>query len=93
MPKILELQQYLCDRDRRPPTGDVLVKAAIPCFVTVGCKITMTPGVTSPSVAAVKAAIATAINQLGIVSQLSSATVIGAIQTVATSGVAAVENT
>lgn len=75
MPQIAELQAYLCDRSRRP-MSDLLVKAPVPCFLSVNFVIKKPVGYEDPDVTEVKSAICEYVNSVkfeGIVSASSVA--------------------
>jgi hypothetical protein len=62
-PAIKDVQDFWSSVDRRPPAGDMLIRAVIPCEVTVSAVFTYTAGA-SYDAAAVKAAIAAAVNSI-----------------------------
>lgn len=64
MPQIAAVQDYLGQRSVRPTMGDVLVRAAVPCFMTVSLTLNVLSG-TVVNVAAAQAAVASAVNALG----------------------------
>ncbi len=86
LPDIAAIQDWLGDRTRQPPGGDVLVVAAVPCFTTVAFTLTVPTG-TTVDTAAVKAAVAAAVNAGGFAgtlpASLISATVHALFGTVA----------
>lgn len=71
MPLIGDLQTFWNDADRRPPMGDVLVKAAIPCFTTVTLTVHVLPTATATA-ASIATLLADAINGLGFTGQLAA---------------------
>jgi hypothetical protein len=92
---IKELQDFCNQRDVRSPAGDALIKAAVPCFLSVNFSIHKRAGEADPDVDAIKIAVATAINKLEFPGQLhasfiadvvhdylSGATAVGAIDMV-----------
>lgn len=81
-----DIQTWLGNRDRRPPLGDVLVKAAIPCFTVVGFSVSVRSG-TTVDTAAVRAAVAAAVNNLGFSGQLAASTISQAVYSAIGSGV------
>ena len=70
MPQLADLQDFCGGRTTRPRACDVLVRAAIPCFTTVSFDIHVKTGDETPDTAAIAAAIASAVNQLGFTGQL-----------------------
>jgi hypothetical protein len=79
MPLIDQVQDFLRQRGVAPPGGDVLVKAPVPLFITVSFNITLQPGVVQPSVSALQAAAAAAVNGLGFGVRLTAAVLSAAI--------------
>jgi hypothetical protein len=69
MPLIADLQDFWTDVNRRPPAGDILIKAAVPCFVSVAVTLNVRRG-TTVDTAAVQAAVAVAINALSFTGSL-----------------------
>lgn len=65
MPQLAELQDFLWDYDTTDPTGDVLVKAPIPCFVQLDLNIYLPSQTswTSAQSASVAAALAERVNR------------------------------
>jgi hypothetical protein len=64
MPLIADLQTFLLTRDVAPPMCDVLVKAPIPCFISLSLTVNYKTGTTPPVTSAIQAALATAVNGL-----------------------------
>jgi hypothetical protein len=79
MPLIAQIQDFLLQRSVAAPTGDVLVKAPIPIFVTVSCTVELKPGMPSPSTSAIQEAIAAATNRLGFGAKLTAAVLASAV--------------
>ena len=71
MPLIGDLQDFWNMRENRPPLGDILVKAAVPCFVSVSMTMNMPSGVTVVA-ADVQAAVSQAINGLSFTASLAA---------------------
>ena len=71
MPLIGDLQDFWNMRENRPPLGDILVKAAVPCFVSVSMTLNMPSGVTVVA-ADVQAAVSQAINGLSFTASLAA---------------------
>jgi hypothetical protein len=70
MPNIADIQTLLGKRATRNVAGDVLVKAATPCFVSLAFTLQGKPGAQLPDIAAIKAALATYVNNLGFCGRL-----------------------
>lgn len=70
MPYIAELQDFLAGHAVRYRAGDVLVKAAVPCFLTVNFDIRQAVGSAAPDLEAIKNELATRVNKLGFPGQL-----------------------
>ena len=70
MPLISELQDFCLDYRYRNMAADTLVKAAIPCFLSITCTIEIGAGTVAPDVATIKNAIAAAVNALDFPGQL-----------------------
>jgi hypothetical protein len=64
MPLIEEIQEFCRDADTRNLAGDVLVKAPIPCFLTVNFDIEQAAGETTPDLDVIRNAVAAAVNGL-----------------------------
>lgn len=71
MPQIDAINDYLAQRTVRPPMGDVLAKAVIPCFTTVSLTINVPIGVTV-NIPNMQASIANAVNTMGFTGELSA---------------------
>jgi hypothetical protein len=81
MPDINEMQDFLNDRDNRPPGADYLVKAAVPCFVGIDMTIAYSASGTVPDEADIQNAVADAVNALPIgTAALSLITLTSAVQ-------------
>lgn len=70
MPLIAELQEFCNRADIRNLSADVLVKAAIPCTLTINLEIQVGAETASPDLSEIKAAITSAVNNLGFTGQL-----------------------
>lgn len=75
MPLIGELQDFCSGRTTRSRGCDVLVRAAVPCFTTVSFDVHIKAGDASPDTAAIAAAVATAVNQLGFIGRLHASAI------------------
>jgi hypothetical protein len=71
MPQIDTIQAFLGLRTNRPPMGDVLVRGAVPCFTGVSLTLNVISASTL-TVAAVQAALASAVNSQGFVGSLAA---------------------
>lgn len=69
-PLISELQDFCSRADVRDPAGDALVRAAIPCWLTVSFAILQSPSTPTPDVSAIQQAVADAVNSLGFTGRL-----------------------
>ncbi len=75
LPGITEAQQLVLNREVSSLTGDVLVKAAIPCFLTLDIDIQRQTTDQKVRVDAIREAVATAINNGGFVGRLPTTTI------------------
>ncbi len=75
MPLLDALQSYLGGRGVRFCAGDVLVKAPVPCFVSLAFTLEGKPGAAIPDVAALAADIAGMVNRTGFSGRLYAARV------------------
>jgi hypothetical protein len=72
MPLIAELQDFIGGRDVRDPGGDVLVKAAVPCFLSINFDIEQAAGETAPDLTVIRNQIAATVNARDFPGQLHS---------------------
>lgn len=79
MPLVGDIQDFVAGRLQRCRPADVLVKAAIPCFVTVSFDIRKPAADASPDVEAIKTAVAAAVNNLGFTDVLHASTIIDVV--------------
>jgi len=86
MPGIAEIQQYMASRANAPITGDLLVKAPVPCFMRVSLTIEVPTGLEDPSVADVQRAVASVINATGISGKVTVAALADAVHNVVGQG-------
>jgi len=70
MPLVSEMQTYVSNRDHRNHAGDILVKAPIPCFLSLSFTLNGAAGATLPDAFAVKDALADYVNNLGFCGRL-----------------------
>jgi len=75
MPLIAQLQDFCGGSDTRNIAGDVLVKAAVPCFLTLNFDIRKAPDAAMPDMDAIRDALAERVNFLGFPGQLHASLV------------------
>lgn len=80
MPLLSDIQEFLDSRSVRNPAGDVLVRGAVPCFLTVNFSLRKRAGAADPSVDAIRLAVATAVNKLEFPGELHASVISDAIQ-------------
>jgi hypothetical protein len=80
LPSIAVVQELVAGRTLRSPAADCLVRAAVPCFVTVAVTVSYQTGSTVPTAGTVQSAAATAVNATGFIGSLTSGLVTQAIQ-------------
>jgi len=73
MPLVAELQDYASSRGTRNYGGDVLVKAPVPCFLSLSFRLELPPGAAEPDTDAIKTALARAVNRFGFTGKLPAA--------------------
>lgn len=78
MPLIGQLQDFLSGNDVRCRTADVVVRAAIPCFTSIGFKVRRAANEPDPDFAAMKKDIVAAVAKLGFSGELSASTITSA---------------
>lgn len=76
MPLIAALQAFFLDRDTAPPTGDVLIRAAIPCFLSISFEIFKRPGQDDPDTTAITSALTGLVNNTGFPTELRASALI-----------------
>jgi hypothetical protein len=91
MPSIAEIQDYASQRSARCVSGDVLIKAPVPCFVSFAAKILLVPGQSEPSPSAIADDLAELVNHWGFTGRLSSSALLDVIHNHLDSG-AVIEN-
>lgn len=79
MPQIGDVQDVVGSRDVRPYGGDVLVKAPVPCFLTVNFTVHKRTGQDDPDVASIRAAVAKTANTVGFAGALYASQVQDAV--------------
>ncbi len=72
MPLIAEAQDFLNDPTRLPKTTDVVVRAAVPIDMSITVNVSRRQGAQSIDEAAIQAAIASHVQQLGFVGRLTT---------------------
>lgn len=70
MPQIKELQDYLLDHERYSLANDVLVKAPVPCFLSLSMEVRKDVGEDDPDTGAIANELADRVNNLGFTGQL-----------------------
>ena len=80
MPLIKDIQDFLDGRGVRNPAGDVLVRGAVPCFMSVNFSLRKYAGASAPNTDAIRIAVATAVNKLGFIGELHASTIAEAVQ-------------
>lgn len=75
LPKLAELQDFLCSRGVIDPAGDVLVKAPLPCFVSLTFNVYLPSGVADLNPAEIAAAVAADVNRQGFTGALYASTI------------------
>lgn len=78
MPLIDQLQDFCNHRNNSSRASDFLVKAAVPCFLSLNLQIDKAATEDSPDVAAIQGAIANAVNAYGFIGQLHSSIITNA---------------
>lgn len=86
LPNVATMQDYLGGRQVRSPAGDVLVKAPVPCYVSVNCWFLAKAGVATLDTAAAAQAMAAAVNGVAFGGQLFASTLIDAIASLMPAG-------
>ncbi len=71
-PRLAELQAFLADRSRRPPASDVLVKAPVPCYLTLNCSIVVKAGQSAPDADAIRSDVVRYVNTRGFAGTLGA---------------------
>lgn len=70
LPLLAELQDFLGGRDVRNPGGDVLVRAPVPCFLSLSFDIATRGGVSTVAAPPIAEAVAGHVNRLGFPGRL-----------------------
>lgn len=77
MPQIADIQTFCRAPDHRSLSGDVLVKAAVPCDLAIAFDIEIGTGTATPDTAAIANAIAAAVNALDFPGRLNASFISG----------------
>jgi hypothetical protein len=70
MPNIADVQLLAGKRDSRYPAGDILIRAPIPCFVSLTFDILIQTNQATPDTDAIRNALASVVNNLGFTGRL-----------------------
>lgn len=81
MPQVAELQNLLSAPTNRHRMADSLVKAPVPCFLSLQFEIRKQPGDADPDIAAIANDLADLVNNLGFVKRLYASTLARTIHT------------
>ena len=79
MPLVGQMQDFLSGNDVRCRTADVVVRAAVPCFTSIGFKVRRSATEPDPDFAAMKNDIVSAVARLGFSGELSASTITAAV--------------
>lgn len=79
MPNIASIQTSMSSRSLRNYGGDVLIKAPVPCFVSLSFVLEGQSGASLPDAHTVKAALASYVNNLGFTGRLAASAVLDVI--------------
>jgi uncharacterized phage protein gp47/JayE len=78
-PGIRDVQAFCSSRDVRNLAGDVLVRAPIPCFLTINCEIQQASSSPALDLTSIRAAVANRVNSLVFPQQLNASTIASVI--------------
>jgi hypothetical protein len=87
LPQLADLQSFMA-RDIRSPGGDVLIKAPIPCFLSVSFEVRRSAVMTPPNIPAIQNAVSSTVNALGFCGRLNASTIINAVANLIPQGAA-----
>jgi hypothetical protein len=79
MPSIGDIQDYVSQRAIRCVSGDVLVKAPVPCFTDFAAKILLLPGQETPSASLIADDLAVLVNNWGFRGRLPASAMLDVI--------------
>lgn len=88
MPQIADIQEYIAARKRGPTMADVLVKAPVPCDISLNITIAKHPNQSAPDIAAIQNAVAKSINTAGFVGKLTVASIADVVHGYLSAGMA-----
>jgi hypothetical protein len=80
MPQLGDLQAFVGGRPARGPGGDVLVKAPVPCFLSVAFSVRKRATVAAPDTGPMRDAIVDFVNTLGFIGQLHASGIAGVVR-------------
>lgn len=75
MPLLAELQDFLGGPEVRYRAGDILVRGAVPCFLSINFEIRQARGLTAPDLDAIRLDLSDTVNRMGFVGQLHASVV------------------
>lgn len=87
MPLVKELQQYIGDRGVRDTAGDILIKAAIPCFLSLSFDLERSMSGSTVAVEDVQTALTAYVNSLGFVGKLYASALAEVVERVLPTGI------
>lgn len=79
MPDVKGIQNLLRDRSVGSSLSDALVRAVVPCFVSVTLTLNVPKGTAAPDTASLSQAVADAVNDMGFVSRLAASTAVAPV--------------
>jgi len=88
MPGVADIQASMSARDTRNYAGDLLVKAAVPCFLSVSFTLEGKSGLRLPEAADIKSDLTQFVNRLGFTGRLYGSQLLERIHSFLPSGVA-----
>jgi hypothetical protein len=86
VPLIAELQEFLGGRGVRPASGDVLVRAPVPCDVRLNVTVYKRTGQADPDTASITSALAAEVNRQGFVGRLAASSLAAVVHRFLTDG-------
>ena len=87
-PQLAAIQTYLSSRQRSSPSGDILVKGAVPCNLRLNFVAYVAPGNPAPDTNALAQTLAQTVNALGFAGRLFASTLIDAMASALPAGTA-----
>lgn len=79
LPNIGDIQTFVNQRTEQWPAGDVLIKAPVPCFVTISLTVQVSASQPAPSTTAIQNAAAEAVNSVSFATNLTASVVTAAV--------------